>query len=102
MCNKTKVRKLIKQINMNEDLNEMPEYRVTETSSRHGENTYNIYNLEVEYENGEIYFGDLEEKIIASGYALMGFLVSSVKDIIIECNVIEIFFEINSIKIEFL
>ena len=100
MCSTKKVKKIIKQLQTNLDLYEIPEYKVTEISTRHGEHTYIVHKLEAEYEDGGVYFGDLEKKILTNQYALMGFLISSVKDVIIENKIIEIFFDSNSILIE--
>lgn len=81
-------------------MNTVSEYKVTESSVRHGEHTYTVHNLVVEYENGGVYFGDDEEVIRDNGYALMGIVVDSVIHIIIEDKLIEIIFENNIIKIE--
>ena len=96
MYSTNKVKKMIKQINMNKG----SKYKVTETSARHGEHTYTVHNLVAEYEAGGVYCGDGEEVIYDNGYALMGFLVDFVIDIIIEDKIIEIIFENNIIIIE--
>ena len=96
MYSTNKVKKMIKQINMNKG----SKYKVTETSARHGEHTYTVHNLVAEYEDGGVYFGDDEEVIRDNRYALMGIVVDSVIHIIIEDKLIEIVFENNSIKIE--
>lgn len=95
-----KVQKMIKQLNMNLDLYKMPEYMITETSIYNGDHTYIVHNLQAECEDGGVYFGDLEEKIITYQYALTGFLVDSVVDIVIQDENIEILFNTNSIKIK--
>lgn len=95
-----KVQEVIKQLETNLVLYEEPEYRIVEISAVHGENSYIVHNLEVECENDEVYFCDKDDKIRDNGYALMGFLTKSVRDIIIDDRVIEIFFDSNSISIK--
>ena len=75
-------------------------YDVTEKSERNGEHTYAVYNLMAEVEDGEIYFWDKEDVIFNNQYALVGFLIDSIIDIIFEDKFIAIIFRSNSIKIE--
>ena len=52
-------------------------------------------------EDGEVYFGDMNNIIYNNQYALMGFLVDSIIDIKFEDKVTTIIFRSNSIIIEF-
>lgn len=100
MTKERKVKKLIKQLSTNLDLYEAPKYKITEKSERNGEYTYTVQNLIGEMEDGEVYFGDLEVIIFNNQYALMGFLIDSIVDIIFENKVVTIIFRLNNIKIE--
>ena len=102
MCSMNKIKKLIKQFDVNIDRYEVAKYKVTETSDRHGEHSYIVHNIGAEYEDGGVYFGDIENIIFDNQYALMGFLVESVKDVTVTDKLIDIVFEFNSIKIELL
>lgn len=100
MSNAKKVEKLIKQLNNNLDLYEVPKYKIIESSIKNMGHTYTVHNLEAEMEDGGVYFGDVEEIIYNNQYVLMGFLVDSIVDIIFEDKIITIVFKSNSIKIE--
>ena len=100
MSNAKKVEKLIKQLNTNLDLYEVPKYKIIESSIKNMGHTYAVHNLEAEVEDGEVYFGDVEEIIFDNQYALMGFLVDSIIDIVFSDKIIEIMFDSNNIKIE--
>lgn len=82
------------------DLHEISKYMITEESAKNTGCKYIVHNLIAETEDGGVYFGDTEDIILSNQYALIGFLVSSVKDIIFVDNVINIIFETNTIKIE--
>lgn len=101
MTNESKVKKLIKQLNTNLDLYEIPKYKITEISDRNGKNSYTVHSLEAEMEDGGVYFGDIEEIIFNNQYTLMGFLVDSIVNIKFEDKVVIIIFKSNSIVIEF-
>lgn len=100
MCNANKIEEIIKQFDTNIDRYEMAKYKVTEISPRLGNHTYIVHNLEAEYENGGVYFGDIENVISDNQYSLMGFLIDSIINIIFEDKCITIAFRSNSIKIE--
>ncbi len=100
MSNAKKVEKLIQQLDNNLDLYEVPEYKIIESSIKNIGHTYTVHNLVAETEYEEVYFGDIEDIIYDNQYALMGFLVESIVDIIIDDNIIDIIFKSNNIKIE--
>ena len=95
------VKKLIKWLNSNLDEYEEPEYEITEISEKSMDHIYIVHNLEAEMEEGEIYFGDMNNVIFNNQYSLMGFIVDSIIDIKSEDNIATIIFKSNSIKIEF-
>lgn len=97
-----KVKELIDLLNTNLDLHGDARYEVTEKSERNGEHTYAVYNLMTEVEDGEMYFWDKEDVIFNNQYALVGFLIDSIVDIIFEDKGVDIIFKSNSIKIEIL
>jgi hypothetical protein len=101
MTNESKVKKLIKQLNTNLDLYEIPKYKITEISDRNGKNSYTVHSLEAEMEDGGVYFGDMNDVIFNNQYALMGFLINSIVNIKFEDKVTTIMFRSNSIAIEF-
>lgn len=96
----TKLQEVINKLNTNMDLYEIVEYAITETSLNNVTHTYTVYNIEAEIEDGEVYFGDIEGKILTEQYALGGFLACSVKDIMLNDNIIDILFNTNAINIK--
>jgi len=97
MVDGEKVQKMIQYFNNNKKAM----YMVTEVS-RHRNSTYSVYKLNALLEDGEINFGDDKDVIYHEQYALMGFMVNTIEDIIFEDGVVNIMFEFNSIKIELL
>jgi len=100
MVDGKKIQEMINQLNTNIDVYEVPEYEITEISSKNLRQVYIVNNLEAELEDGEIYFKDIEDKIYENEYTIMGFLVESIKEILLEKEIILILFETHSIKIE--
>lgn len=98
--NNKKAQKLINLLNINKELYELIEYKITEHSNNNGDVTYKVHNLDAEIEDGEIYFADIDEKIQSNRYSMMGFLIKSIKDIIFEKDLITILFSSQSIIIE--
>lgn len=97
---KRKVEKVINQINSNLNSYAEPEYRIVEKSNKLGKYAYTVHSLEAELEDGEVYFGDMNNIIFNNHYALVGFLIDSVIDIVFRDKLIKIIFQSSSIDIE--
>ena len=71
------------QLNLNQEINEINTYKITENFQKHGQNTYTLVNLIGETEDGEIYFSDAEEMLEyeISSFLSKGFLLKSILNI---------------------
>jgi hypothetical protein len=93
-----KAKKLMKAFNSNLDLYERPEYRITEKNKR----PYIVHSLEVEYEDGELYFGDDDSVLLVKNSLLNELRSEWIKDIVIHSNkyTIELSKELGQVTIE--
>jgi len=86
--------KVTKILNKNLDRHEVVKYEIIESFQKNGERTYQLHNLAAEVEDDMLFFKDIEEILPTDiSYVLNGFLVSSVKDLIIGENIIKIYFK---------
>jgi hypothetical protein len=92
------IKKLINQLKIDNDVNEITEYKVIENFVK--KQTYLVHNLEAEVEAGEVFFGDIEGVIASNQFVLMGFLNRSVIDLSFELDKVVINFASGSIQIQ--
>jgi len=96
--NMKNVQKLMKAFDLNLDLYERPEYKITERNRL----SYIVHNLEAEYECGSLYFGDDENIMLIKNSMLNELRSELVKDIIVQNGkyVIMLSKELGQINIE--
>ena len=95
------MRQVVEKLSENMDRYDYPKYKILENgASRRLENT--VYELQAEYEDGMLYFKDIDDLILDDNSMLIGVPEESIRDITFEGNNITLLLHNASIEIELL
>ena len=96
-----KIRQVVEKLSENMDCYDYPKYKILEKgASRRLENT--VYELQAEYEDGTLYFKDVDGLILDSNSMLIGVSEEVIRDIVFEGNSITLLLHNAKVEIELL